>query len=390
MASATEDMRQRSRRVDARSDLPEAVSRFLPTRHVFVPAARSWAHILDRRTGWFGVIFRGSAAAPAAGENVLLLFLSTYEGVTSCLRWDLSAGDGEVLLPPLWSVSSAMVPLEVVWEENRANTHVGVFAAVVLVEYVRVPGTPLPTVRVRTACAQEVSEPLLRRRQPAADGESDDGEEDGAPEEARGTPAGGVRPSGGARPSGGSRPKRSPDSESDATASVDTGVESESSGSDSSEHEAVPTPTGKPSKGKRSAPSRVRVWEDTWFYITQHKSFRDCKISVKGVFAQPLQMGAVWKSKALTPTHYGETLAKPAITHCLLRAWGLWRARRFGWTTRQASRARQDATSLKNLVREIVALDGRTKMESPLFGSKRAQKQLQNWAPDAVRLALAD
>jgi len=99
-------------------------------------------------------------------------------------------------------------------------------------------------------------------------------------------------------------------------------------------------------------------------------------------------MGGVWRGKALTPTHYGETLDKPKRTHCLLRAWSLWRARQFGFAA-DDFRARQWAKDHESLVDEILLADGREEVRAPIFKSKKAQKLLRTWAPDALALAMA-
>ena len=123
-----------------------------------------------------------------------------------------------------------------------------------------------------------------------------------------------------------------------------------------------------------------------WLYITSHKAYKDLKINVKGSLLRPSQMGKCLAGKALTPSHYGESTANPRRTQCLLRAWALWRARRFGWAD-QGFRAREAAKLCHNLVAEIRDVDGREKLAAPLFKSPRAHELFCKWVPDAVRLA---
>jgi len=398
MITAPDDLKLVSRRLYARGDMPEAVARLQPKESIFLPAVGSWGHLLERRTGWFGVAFEPPPSSPPGAErSILLLYVCLYEGATSCLTWDLSEGEDGVLLPTQWAVSTALVPLKRLVQEYRHKTACGVFEPVMVAEYVR--DALIPSIRMRCEYAQEVSEPLQRKKGAAGgEGESEDGDDDEAPQQAPpllaggSRPDGGSRPSGGVRPTGGTRPKRSPESESDDTASVDTDKESDgSSGSESDDVEAAKAAAnlGARKTGKRSAPMRERVWEDEWCYITHHKCFRDCKVAIKNVFLKPLQMGKVWPSKALTPTAYGETRAKPARTHCLLRAWVLWRARQFGWIRQRDCRIRQEAKTMADLVKDIRAADGREDIAAPIFKEEKAHKLFQKRAPDLVKLVLA-
>ena len=132
----------------------------------------------------------------------------------------------------------------------------------------------------------------------------------------------------------------------------------------------------------------MRVWEDPWCYITHHPKYADCKLTIRHGFRKPSEMGRVWGSKALTPRHYGEDRSHPVRTHCLLRAWALWRVRQFGWVSRRDCRARQEAKALADLVAAIRLADGRRRIEAPLFGLPKAHKLCARWAPDALRLAL--
>ena len=203
------------------------------------------------------------------------------------------------------------------------------------------------------------------------------------------------------RATGGPRPadekRQATDSETDdkgtgtdGTISADTEAESAAEDTDSeSGDEAIPAESClRLGIGKRGPPQRERVWEDPWCYITHHPRYNDCKISIRRVFLKPTEMGRLWGSKALTPRHYGEDRTSPVRTHCLLRAWALWRARQFGWASRRDCRARQEAKVLAVLVAAIRLADGRRRIEEPLFGSEPAHVLCKRWAPDALRLVM--
>ena len=70
MVSAPRALKESSRRMHARADLPAAVPRLQVPRIVFVPEDNSWAALLQGRTGWFGVAF---AEPPSAGDGHILL-----------------------------------------------------------------------------------------------------------------------------------------------------------------------------------------------------------------------------------------------------------------------------------------------------------------------------
>ena len=229
MRTCPKSRRENSRRKEAREGLPEPVHRLAPAPEGFVPPAGSWAHFLNRRTGWYGVLFEN-------GE-LLLLLTSLYEGVTSCFPFGPAPEAEGVVLPCSWSASASRTTLEAVWEKHGDEEALGAVAVVASITL----GSD-GDLRLRSAGGHALRGPFVQAR--AAKGaESDDesgGEKprpDGAsrpagapPKDVAPIPAGAPRPAGARRRKGG-KVKRSPDSESDATQSADTGSETGSSAS---------------------------------------------------------------------------------------------------------------------------------------------------------------
>ena len=118
--------------------------------------------------------------------------------------------------------------------------------------------------------------------------------------------------------------------------------------------------------------------------MTQHPWFTDVKMNLKGSVYKTEQMGKLWGTKALTPAHYGERLDNPKRTICLLKAWGIWRARRFGWAAATPCRQRGLQIMLEECRNDILAADGRAFLQRPLFGSTRAHHLFYKWVPDLV------
>ena len=223
-----------SRRKEAREGLPGPVHRLAPVPEVFVPPEGSWAHFLNRRTGWYGVLF----------ENGELLFLltSVYEGVTSCFSFGPAPEAEGVVLPCSWSASASRTTLEAVWEKHGDEEALGAVAMVASITL----GSD-GDLRLRLAGGHALRGPFVQARVAKGSGSEDEsgGEKprpDGASRPAGAPrpdvapfPAGAPRPAGARRRKGG-KVKRSPDSESDATQSADTGSETHASSSGEPEH----------------------------------------------------------------------------------------------------------------------------------------------------------
>ena len=220
MRTCPKSRRENSRRKEAREGLPEPVHRLAPAPEGFVPPAGSWAHFLNRRTGWYGVLF--------ATGDLLFLLTSLYEGVTSCFSFGPAPVDEGVVLPCSWSASASRTTLAAVWEKYGAEEAKG---AVAVVASITVGGDG--ALRLRSAGGHALHGPFVQARA-APEAESDDESGDGASR-----PAGAPRPDVAPIPAGAPRPagarrrkgKRSPDSESDATQDVETGSETLASSS---------------------------------------------------------------------------------------------------------------------------------------------------------------
>ena len=132
--SATEARKGRSRRITARAGLPAGCPRLQPKVESAQFPLGSWAHFLDRRQGWFAVLFSQprAGAAAAAHDELLLLFLAPYEGRTSCLCGGAFSATEAVVLPR--DVSSALLPLSSVWATFGKEPAAAVLEVVVAVE----------------------------------------------------------------------------------------------------------------------------------------------------------------------------------------------------------------------------------------------------------------
>ena len=134
--------------------------------------------------------------------------------------------------------------------------------------------------------------------------------------------------------------------------------------------------------GVRHASGTWKIAEYPWFYITKHPDYTDVKILARGPLRQASSgLGSAGLSKALTPSHYGDTSADPWRTVILLRAWSFWRVREGGWVSLREARVRMYAAELSSLEADIRARlpDG---FEAPLFGSDRAHQLFKKWVPE--------
>ena len=96
-------------------------------------------------------------------------------------------------------------------------------------------------------------------------------------------------------------------------------------------------------------------------------------------------MGPFMMSKALSPHHYGETLANPVKKRLLLHAWAIWRARQNGWAEARPGRERH-VKSMRAVLRDGVrAADTRQRPAAPLLEHPAAHKWLLKWVPDLVQ-----
>ena len=134
----------------------------------------------------------------------------------------------------------------------------------------------------------------------------------------------------------------------------------------------------------RHASGTWKVWEDLWFYMTETPGFTDIKMHMKTPFRTPEQMGRFQMSKALSPHHYGETVANPVKTRLLLRAWIIYRARMNGWSEARPGRGRHVASMMASLRVGIRSADTRERPRMPLLEHPAAHKWLEKWVPDVV------
>ena len=123
------------------------------------------------------------------------------------------------------------------------------------------------------------------------------------------------------------------------------------------------------------------MWDNGYFYIANNTGNADVKIIMHTFWAYdpPGGMGAVGRSKTLTPAHYGESRENPARSYLLLRAWMLSRVRQHGWVDWDRGRQRYFADQAILLERNIAALHPRP--EGQLLGNAQADALLSKWVP---------
>ena len=134
----------------------------------------------------------------------------------------------------------------------------------------------------------------------------------------------------------------------------------------------------------RHASGTWKVWEDLWFFRTETPGFTDIKMHLKKSFCTDEHMGRTEMSKALSPHHYGETVANPVKTRLLLQAWAIYRARLGGWAEARPGRGRHVASMMVSLKTAVRAADTRQRPRFPLLEHPAAHKWLEKWVPDLV------
>jgi hypothetical protein len=107
-------------------------------------------------------------------------------------------------------------------------------------------------------------------------------------------------------------------------------------------------------RSSRHPPGTWKLWESTWFYITQTAGWLDIKIWMKGPFRNVTDgMGTSSFSKTLTCHHYGDELDEPWRCLLLLRSWSIWRAKWQGWARAKDCRLREVNRQLDRFIVDL-------------------------------------
>jgi hypothetical protein len=142
----------------------------------------------------------------------------------------------------------------------------------------------------------------------------------------------------------------------------------------------------------RHPPGTWKVWESTWFYMTQTLGWIDIKIWMKGPFRNVTTgMGMTSFSKTLTCHHYGDQLEDPWRCMLLLRSWSIWHARWQGWAKAKDCRLREVIRQFDRFVVDLrrAHQDRGLALVSPMLGNMAAHQLLQKWSPDAITAVIA-
>ena len=174
---------------------------------------------------------------------------------------------------------------------------------------------------------------------------------------------------------------------------ADTGVESdaeaaeaEDSGDDSDDEKSV---AGDDVRGVAVARDRVSghpfvVWSNGCFTLSDNPAWPDVKIRVLPRWCVDEHMGApvpgdatTQMSKAVTPTHFGESRERPLRAYAVLRSWSIWRGQQRGFSRGSPYRQRIFDMERARLRADLDALGhgGRT-------GHAAADAMSMTWTPD--------
>jgi len=409
MTTATAERRRGSKRMEPRGDLPEPTARIQPTR-VRGKVQKGWPKFLHRRSGWHGV--------KAPGQAMRLFFLAVFDNETHGVEVP-PAGLGRWFLSKAFAVEASVRPLPVLASAigRKAETWEVVVDATATPAGVVVTGVGATEVVAPVPRPKRKARGAGRRKAGAGPGADADGADaDGA--DADGADADGSSSSSSLNSSSGSsddvmetklsRKLVSDPSGSSRPPSVETSVDSaastpreESSPSEvsepdgenlSEEDDAAPRDVVRRARGP-AGPRFPNHWWTVWwhpyFYITDTAGYHDIKIHIKGPYTSALHMGRFPANlgKALTPSDYGDDRADPRRTMLLLRAWGIMRARRLGWSKETSGRVRQEEVDVQNLERDIRAFGA--PVATPLLGNAPSHAWLHKWVPDVEARLLA-
>ena len=339
-----------------------------------VIAPDSWRRLLVGRRGWFAVSLPSGRVVP------LFVWVQDYITYLLDMPWRPTGEQGVYFYMPLRGLPSALVPLGACdWEEVS-----GVFELVVTFDLNSSPQT------CKVVHTWRLTAPLPGARRHGRSG-------------SRSARSGDVEDDASDGSSSVSCKERSDDSGPDPVLAtdLDSGVdvppdpneiskissESEAygeSGDEVAEEEDEEGDDGAlGAKRRRHPPGTFKVWESTWFYMTQHPEHQDIKVWVKRCLREgEFGMARPNFSRTLTPAKYGphETPQDCPRTKFLLRCWCVWRARRDGWAAATEDR-RDDVAAQVDALRAAYA-DLRPLAPGPILGDPAAEKLALAWAPD--------
>ena len=382
MRTATKERRQRSKRLRAREDLATAAKRILPKPMACGVRRDPWMDLLWDRHGWHALVSNGS-------RDLTVMFVAAYEHVTYALDVCELVDNNEIEFAEDFVLSAYLKPLHDIHGHFKES---GVLATLEIGLAARARGEQWVLV-VDKVCQVEAK---LRQRRKKAAGEQEQPsqESDASSESSSGVSEADApgRLSSGSSCSDSHQPVDSDVDSEVLSADGDAGDEVSDLGEEEQQEEAPEHEMDQPADedeeivaaAARHASGTWKVWEDLWFYMTETPGFTDIKMHMKTPFRTPEQMGRFQMSKALSPHHYGETLANPVKTRLLLRAWVIYRVRMNGWAEARPGRGRHVASMMASVRDRIRSADTRERPRMPLLEHPAAHKWLEKWVPDVV------
>ena len=395
-ASRQGQRRKFSTRLVARADLPERPARIHPKAEPCYKPEAQWAKILWRRSGWIAIRLEDISQR--------LLFLYTEHGRTQWLDFSSYATtrvlgkplhhkapvDFVVKLLPFRQLSDvigakAVSMYQVSLEASSDDSFVSF--------WISGSGTPLtkPLPRPPKKEAEEADderesdEGLVRLIGSGADDSvlSADSHVESVVSSNSSAGAKKKPATAGAKPAPSGVPASSGSDSSSSrlpSSSSDSGSSSDSRSSPSLDAKKAVTKTFVTPKAKTTKKTPLQDW--TYYYIRDNRGtkHRDIKLIIRDTYCTADALGEKDKSKAVTPSHYGETFEDPVRSILLVRAWALYRCQSLPWVSKVPWRAREFAIEAGRLMRDVAALGA----EDHLLGNRNASKIFSGCLPEVA------
>ncbi len=119
------------------------------------------------------------------------------------------------------------------------------------------------------------------------------------------------------------------------------------------------------------------------FRLAARPDVRGLRVSLHRRWTRPRPIGPgkdAGRSRSLTPSHYGETLASPPRAVVLPKAWTLWRARACGFADTSHGRELRFNDEVARLERDVHQMQAQA---DGVLGSPAASALLDKLVPDA-------
>ena len=371
MQEAPQRRRSLNNRLWAREGMHAAAPRLQPQADLKPQLQTEWARILDGRTGWHGLV---------TSDGGVLFYLLRHRGRSWCVDLSPHRVKGGYVLRQDFKLREQLKPLanlEETLPDDRVKQTV----------HFIVRGSPatgggvflLPEKAAHLIAPLPASKRASRPTDAEELGSDADCEDD---------------------------IKHDSDVES-SQAAVDTSDEGCSSSDESTDSlvgdddDTVPTKKTfvddlvKPATGGKShtvtagfcrLPAQPLLWSNTYFKISLRLDYPALTAHVldNWTHPQPEGMGKGYPvTRTLQPSDLGETCEAPVRTMLCLRAWMLWRAGRFDWSSATPSRDRYFREEAARLAMDVRRLQPQA---DGCLGHADASNKMHTWAPEVIKM----